>query len=188
MAGVRLLLSKDGAESRALAGPLDAANVERQGLEKAVLEQARLAEYTGTSIAAFRATYPVLFERYNAAGFADRFTLTAPLRSRITFSPHNLLSKSPWRDDFDAVLLHDALHRRRNGTMDADGEAEFLREGGQEADQFVGDGMLDSFDVVTLVSDLDKAYGISISGVDIVPENFQNIAAIEKLLQKYVKP
>ena len=53
---------------------------------------------------------------------------------------------------------------------------------------FVGDGMLDSFDVVTLVSDLDKAYGISISGVDIVPENFQNLAAIEKLLQKYVKP
>jgi acyl carrier protein len=56
------------------------------------------------------------------------------------------------------------------------------------SDDFVGDGMLDSFDVVTLVSDLDKAYGISISGVDIVPENFQNIAAIEKLLQKYVKP
>ena len=50
---------------------------------------------------------------------------------------------------------------------------------------FIGDGMLDSFDVVTLVSDLDKVYGISIAGVDIVPENFQNIAAIEKLLQKY---
>jgi acyl carrier protein len=53
---------------------------------------------------------------------------------------------------------------------------------------FVGDGMLDSFDMVTLVSDLDKVYGISISGVDIVPENFQNIASIEKLLRKYVKP
>ena len=53
---------------------------------------------------------------------------------------------------------------------------------------FVGDGMLDSFDIVTLVSDLDKANGISIAGVDIVPENFQNIASIEKLLQKYTKP
>ena len=52
---------------------------------------------------------------------------------------------------------------------------------------FVGDGMLDSFDIVTLVSDLDKAYGISISGVDIVPEHFQNIASIQKLLQKYGK-
>lgn len=53
---------------------------------------------------------------------------------------------------------------------------------------FVGDGMLDSYDIVTLVSDLDKAYGISISGLDIVPENFQNIASIQKLLQKYRKP
>jgi acyl carrier protein len=50
---------------------------------------------------------------------------------------------------------------------------------------FVGDGMLDSYDIVTLVSDLDKAYGVSISGLDIVPENFQNIASIQKLLQKY---
>ena len=56
------------------------------------------------------------------------------------------------------------------------------------SDDFVGDGMLDSFDVVTLVSDLDKAYGISISGVDIVPENFQNVASIQKLLQKYGRP
>ena len=53
---------------------------------------------------------------------------------------------------------------------------------------FVGDGMLDSYDIVTLVSDLDKAYGISISGLDIVPKNFQNIASIQELLQKYGKP
>jgi acyl carrier protein len=52
---------------------------------------------------------------------------------------------------------------------------------------FVGDGMLDSYDIVTLVSDLDEAYGISISGLDIVPENFQNVASIQKLLQKYGK-
>jgi acyl carrier protein len=52
---------------------------------------------------------------------------------------------------------------------------------------FISDGMLDSFDVVTLVSELDKTYGISITGVDIVPENFQSIARIEKLLEAYVK-
>jgi acyl carrier protein len=52
---------------------------------------------------------------------------------------------------------------------------------------FIADGMLDSFDIVTLVSDMDKAYGISISGLDIVPENFQNIPSIQKLLQKYGK-
>jgi acyl carrier protein len=50
---------------------------------------------------------------------------------------------------------------------------------------FIGDGMLDSLDIVMLVSDLDKAYGISISGMDIVPEYFQNIASIQTLLHKY---
>lgn len=56
------------------------------------------------------------------------------------------------------------------------------------SDDFIRDGMLDSFDVVTLVSDLDKAYGISISGLEIVPENFRNLASIRKLLQKYATP
>ena len=49
---------------------------------------------------------------------------------------------------------------------------------------FLGDGMLDSFDMVTLVSELDKNYGISIQGTDIVPENFQNLQTIEALLRK----
>ncbi len=53
---------------------------------------------------------------------------------------------------------------------------------------FIGEGMLDSFDLVTLVSDLDKAYDISISGVDIVPEHFRSITSIQNLLQKYGKP
>ena len=54
---------------------------------------------------------------------------------------------------------------------------------GQSSD-FFEDGMLDSFDLITLVSDLDKAYGISIDGMDIVPENFLNVAAIATLLAK----
>ena len=49
---------------------------------------------------------------------------------------------------------------------------------------FISDGMLDSFDMVTLVAALDKNYGVSIQGTDIVPENFQNVAAIEALLRK----
>lgn len=53
------------------------------------------------------------------------------------------------------------------------------------SEDFIGDGMLDSFDVVTLVSELERAYLISIEGVDIVPENFQSIATIRNLLQKY---
>lgn len=68
--------------------------------------------------------------------------------------------------------------------------AEILKEIRPEFDfttssDFIGDGMLDSFDVVTLVSTLDKTYGISIQGTEIVPENFQNLQAIEALLKKY---
>lgn len=53
------------------------------------------------------------------------------------------------------------------------------------SDDFVGDGMLDSYDVVTLVSDLDRNFGISIAGVDILPENFQSLASIQTLVRKY---
>jgi len=53
-----------------------------------------------------------------------------------------------------------------------------------QSSNFIEDGMLDSFDVVTLVSDLDAQFGISIDGMDIVPENFASIEAIEKLLKK----
>lgn len=54
---------------------------------------------------------------------------------------------------------------------------------------FVEDGLLDSFDVVTLVAALDKKYGISIQGEDIVPENFKNLQAMGALLEKCgVKP
>jgi acyl carrier protein len=54
-----------------------------------------------------------------------------------------------------------------------------------DSEDFIGDGMLDSYDVLMLVAELDKSYGISIAGVDILPENFRNIASIEKLLAKY---
>lgn len=53
-----------------------------------------------------------------------------------------------------------------------------------QSDDFFEDGLLDSFDLVTLVSELDSAYGISIDGMDIVPENFSNVGAIEALLTR----
>lgn len=49
---------------------------------------------------------------------------------------------------------------------------------------FITEGMLDSFDMVTLVAALDKNYGLSIPGTDIVPENFKNVQTIEALLRK----
>ena len=64
-----------------------------------------------------------------------------------------------------------------------------LVEAGPEFDfnaskDFFADGMLDSFDMVTLVATLDKTYGISIEGVEIVPENFRNLETISALLRR----
>ncbi len=49
---------------------------------------------------------------------------------------------------------------------------------------FIADGMLDSFDMMTLVATLDKTYGISIQGTDIVPENFKDLETIGALLRR----
>ena len=54
----------------------------------------------------------------------------------------------------------------------------------QEGVNFIEEGMLDSFDMVNLVSELDSTYGISIDGVDILPENFSTVDSIMALLVK----
>ncbi len=52
------------------------------------------------------------------------------------------------------------------------------------SNNFIDDGLLDSFDVVTLVTELDEKYSTSIDGLDIIPENFKNIQSIKALLIK----
>lgn len=53
-----------------------------------------------------------------------------------------------------------------------------------ENTQFVEDGLLDSFDIVTLVAEFDKEFGISIDGADITPENFNTVDSIVEMLKK----
>jgi acyl carrier protein len=50
---------------------------------------------------------------------------------------------------------------------------------------FMADGMLDSFDMVALVATLDETFGISITGVDIVPGHFRSLETIAALLSRY---
>jgi D-alanine--poly(phosphoribitol) ligase subunit 2 len=49
---------------------------------------------------------------------------------------------------------------------------------------FIEEGMLDSFDVVSLVDELEAQFNIKISGVDVIPENFSTIDNIIHLLKK----
>ena len=53
-----------------------------------------------------------------------------------------------------------------------------------ESSNFIEEGMLDSFDIVSLVASLDEEFGISIDGTEILPENFSNVDSIYQLLIK----
>ncbi|MGN0518909.1 MAG: phosphopantetheine-binding protein [Acutalibacteraceae bacterium] len=47
----------------------------------------------------------------------------------------------------------------------------------------ITDGVLDSFDIVSLVSELNAEFDISIGVEELEPENFNSIEAIEKLIE-----
>lgn len=49
---------------------------------------------------------------------------------------------------------------------------------------FIADGYLDSFDIVSLVSALEDTYAISFDPFDILPENFCSVEAIAETVEK----
>lgn len=49
---------------------------------------------------------------------------------------------------------------------------------------FIEEGMLDSFDIINLVTALDSVFSISIDGMDVLPDNFSSVERIEALLKK----
>ena len=49
---------------------------------------------------------------------------------------------------------------------------------------FIEEGMLDSYDVVSLVDEFENRFGFRIDGLDILPENFSSVDRIAALLKK----
>jgi len=58
-------------------------------------------------------------------------------------------------------------------------DVDFMNE-----DKLIDDGILDSFDIVTLVSEINDTFGISIDVEDLLPENFNTVANMYELIQK----
>lgn len=54
----------------------------------------------------------------------------------------------------------------------------------ESSENYIDDGMLDSFDLISLISIIEETYGVVIDGLDIVPENFENLKAIKDLIDK----
>ncbi len=54
-----------------------------------------------------------------------------------------------------------------------------------ESQDFIKEGLLDSFDIVILVAELEKQFDIFIDGEDVTPENFKNLETLESLIRRY---
>ncbi len=49
---------------------------------------------------------------------------------------------------------------------------------------FIEDGYLDSFDIVTVIDELEKSFGIIVDGLEVIPENFATVETIEDLVSR----
>ena len=50
--------------------------------------------------------------------------------------------------------------------------------------KLIDDGILYSFDIVTLVSELNSEFDVEINVMDLEPENFNTVAAMMELIEK----
>ncbi|MCL1830030.1 MAG: acyl carrier protein [Oscillospiraceae bacterium] len=53
-------------------------------------------------------------------------------------------------------------------------------------DRLIDDGLLDSFSIITLVTELANDHSIKIPATEIIPENFNSLTAIESLIDKLI--
>ena len=53
------------------------------------------------------------------------------------------------------------------------------------ADDFFGQGVLDSLDLTALVAALETRYDVFVDVEEIVPENFRSLAAIQTVLARH---
>jgi len=53
----------------------------------------------------------------------------------------------------------------------------------ESADRLVDDGYIDSFEMVSLVMELNETFGVSIGVLEITPENFNSARAIWSLIE-----
>ena len=54
----------------------------------------------------------------------------------------------------------------------------------ETAERLIDDDILDSFDIISIVGELNMAYDIEINVEDLLPENFNTMAAIFELVTK----
>lgn len=48
----------------------------------------------------------------------------------------------------------------------------------------IDDGLLDSFAILTIVSELEEAFGVAVTPAEIIPENFNSAKALWAMVQR----
>lgn len=51
-------------------------------------------------------------------------------------------------------------------------------------DKLIDKGILDSFDIVTIVAEVDAQWDVQIGAEDLIPENFNSAQALYRLVQR----
>ena len=54
----------------------------------------------------------------------------------------------------------------------------------ENTEDLVDDGILDSLDIVTLVTEIDAEFGVTIPAEEIIPENFNSARALIELIER----
>ena len=52
------------------------------------------------------------------------------------------------------------------------------------SDRLVDDGILDSLDIVTLVTELNAVFGLRIPAMEILPDNFNSVEAMVLMIER----
>lgn len=54
----------------------------------------------------------------------------------------------------------------------------------ETCDTLIDDGLLDSFAILSIISELEDAFDIRISPAEIIPKNFNSAAALYEMVQR----
>ena len=69
------------------------------------------------------------------------------------------------------------MNKLINILTEIDDSIEWEKENG-----LIDDGLLDSFGVISLISELEDEFAINIEAADMVPENFNSVKAMYKMI------
>ena len=60
-------------------------------------------------------------------------------------------------------------------------DVDFIHE-----EKLITDGVLDSVDILNIITSVNDAYSINLPILDIEPENFENLQALNSFISKYI--